>query len=248
MKSPTVGSILTQLEKKGSQRNVAGMARYGIVARKAFGVSVGDIRAMAKQIGRDHALAGKIWKSGVHEGRMLAVFLEDPKQVTPRQMDAWAREFENWADCDTACFHLFDKTPHAWKKIEQWSARKDEFVKRAAFALLASVAVHDKKVPDEPFVRALGLIEREARDERNFVKKAVSWALRSIGNRSQALYAAAIALAERLAASDQTSARWIGKDAIRDLSRPLVKSRIARAAARATSRSARKSRESSPAG
>jgi len=216
---PSATAIMAHLHRKGSKAGVAGMARYGIVAKKAYGVSVGDLRAMAKKIGRDHDLAARLWKSGVFEGRMLAVFLEDPELVTSRQMDTWARDFENWADCDTACFHLFDKTPHAWKKIEQWSSRKDEFVKRAAFALLASVALHDKNTPDAPFQGSLALVAREAGDDRNFVKKGVSWALRGIGHRNSKLRAAAMKTAARLAESEIASARWIGKDAIRDLKR-----------------------------
>jgi 3-methyladenine DNA glycosylase AlkD len=215
----TVETILAQLERKGSKRGVAGMARYGIVARKAFGVSVGDMRLMAKKIGRDHALAAKLWKTGWQESRMLSVLIDDPALVTSRQMDAWVRDFENWADCDTACFHLFDKTPLAWKKIDQWSTRKEEFVKRASFALLASVALHDKKAPDAPFVKSLKLIERAANDDRNFVKKGVSWALRGIGHRNAKLRAAALKTAGKLAKSDVASARWIGKDAQRDLLR-----------------------------
>jgi 3-methyladenine DNA glycosylase AlkD len=215
----TVDAILTQLERKGSRRGVDGMARYGIVARKAFGVSVGEMRVMAKKIGRDHALAARLWKTGWQESRMLAVLIDDPKLVTSRQMDAWARDFENWADCDTACFHLFDKTALAWKKIDQWSTRKEEFVKRASFALLASVALHDKKAPDAPFTKSLKLIERAAGDDRNFVKKGVSWALRGIGHRNPKLRAAALKTADKLAKSDVASARWIGKDAIRDLRR-----------------------------
>ena len=215
----TAAQVLAQLERKGSKTGVAGMARYGIVAKKAYGVSVGEMRAMAKKIGRDHDLAARLFASGVQEGRMLAVLIDDPELVTSRQMDAWARGFENWADCDTACFHLFDKTPHAWKKITQWSTRKDEFVKRAAFALLASVALHDKKAPDQPFVSSLRLIERAADDDRNFVKKGVSWALRGVGHRNPKLRSAALRTAERLAKSDVASARWIGKDAQRDLLR-----------------------------
>ena len=216
---PTVTEVLARLKKKGSKSGVAGMARYGIVAKKVYGVSVGDMRAMAKTIGRDHALAEKLFKSGVQEGRMLAVFVDDPKLVTAKQMDAWAKGFENWADCDTACFHLFDKTPFAWQKIEQWAKRKDEFVKRASFALLASVALHDNKAPDEPFLKSLKLIERAAHDDRNFVKKGVSWALRGIGHRNPKLRAAAMKAARELEKSEIASARWIGKDAIRDLSR-----------------------------
>jgi 3-methyladenine DNA glycosylase AlkD len=219
MADATVQAILGQLEKKGSRKGVEGMAGYGIVAKKVFGVSVGDLRAMAKKIGRDHVLADKLYRTGWQEGRMLAVLIDDPALVTSRQMDAWARGFENWADCDTACFHLFDKTPLAWKKIDQWSTRKEEFVKRGAFALLASVALHDKKAPDTPFSRSLALIEREAHDDRNFVKKGVSWALRGIGHRNPTLRAAAMRTAAKLAKSEIASARWIGKDAIRDLGR-----------------------------
>ena len=216
---PTATDVLTQLKRKGSKRGVAGMARFGIVAKKAYGVSVGDMRAMAKQIGRDHDLAEKLFASGWQEGRMLAFLIDDPKLVTPRQMDRWAKGFENWGDCDTACFHLFDKTPHAWKKIEQWSTRKEEFVKRASFALLASVALHDKTAPDAPFLKSLKLIERAADDDRNFVKKGVSWALRGIGHRNPKMRAAALKTAAKLAKSDVPSARWIGKDAQRDLLR-----------------------------
>ena len=221
----TLASILDELRRRGSRRNVDGMARYGIVATKAFGVSVADLRAMAKKIGRDHDLAAALWKAGWHESRMLAVFVEDPKRVTPRQMDQWARDFQNWADCDTTCFHLFDKTPHAWKKIDQWSRKDDEFVKRAGFALLASVALHDKKEKDAPFVKSLRLIEKAAADDRNFVKKGVSWALRGIGHRNPGLRTAALETAHKLAASDVPSRRWVGKDAIRDLSRPSRSSR-----------------------
>ena len=218
---PTTASILADLRRRGSKKNVAGMARYGIVATngKVFGVSVGDLRAMGKRIGRDHALAAALWKTGWYEARMLAAFVEEPGRVTPRQMDAWARDFDNWAICDTVCFHLFDKTPHAWSRINAWSKRKEEFVRRAAFALLASVALHDKEAQDAPFTRSLALIQRYATDERNFVKKAVSWALRGIGKRNAGLRAKTLAVARRLARAEDSTARWIGKDALRDLAR-----------------------------
>ena len=150
---------------------------------------------------------------------MMAALIGDPRLVTSRQMDAWAKGFENWGDCDTVCFHLFDKTPLAWKKIEQWSTRKEEYVKRASFALLASVALHDKRAPDAPFLKSLKWIEHAADDDRNFVKKGVSWALRGIGHRNPKLRAAALKTAGKLAKSDVASARWIGKDAQRDLLR-----------------------------
>src|SRR5690606_33664096 len=158
-------------------------------------------------------------KTGWYEARMLAAFVDEPERVTPAQMDRWARDFDNWAITDTVCFHLFDRTPHAWAKIRQWSTRREEFVRRAAFALLASVALHDKRAPDAPFLRSLPLIERAARDPRNFVKKGVSWALRSVGRRNPTLRAAAIEVSERLSASTDPAARWVGRDALRDLTR-----------------------------
>jgi 3-methyladenine DNA glycosylase AlkD len=221
----TVRLILADLERRGLRKNRDGMARYGIVAKKAFGVSVSDLRAMAKKIGRDHGLAAALWKTRWYEARLLAVFVDDPAKVTSRQMDSWAKGFENWADCDTACFHLFDKTPFAWTKIEQWSRSDAELVKRAAFALLASVALHDKTEKDAPFVKSFRLIVCAAGDDRNFVKKGVSWALRGIGHRNPKLRAAAMRVAGELAQSDAASARWIGRDAIRDLARPARSSR-----------------------
>jgi 3-methyladenine DNA glycosylase AlkD len=180
---------------------------------------VAKIRLIAKAIGTDHELAGELWKTGVYEARMLAAFVAEPARVTKAEMDGWCRDFDNWAICDTMCFHLFDRTPHAFDKIEAWAGRKDEFVRRAAFALLASVALHDKKAPDEPFLRALPLIERAAEDERNFVKKGVSWALRGIGKRNARLRAAAADLARRLSQSEHEAARWIGKDALREFAK-----------------------------
>ena len=212
-------AALAYLERKGSKRNRDGMARFAIVADKAFGVGMGDIRAYAKQVGKNHALALALWKTGWYEARMLAPFVDEPACVTRTQMDRWARDFDNWAVCDHACFHLFDKTPHAYAMVPKWAARKEEFVKRAAFALIASLALHDKKGPDKPFLRFLPLIERAATDDRNFVKKGVSWALRGIGHRNPAMHAEALRSAERLAASGDRTARWIGKDALRDLSR-----------------------------
>jgi 3-methyladenine DNA glycosylase AlkD len=172
---------------------------------------------MGKDIGRDHRLALALWKSGWYEARMLTAFVDDPARVTPAQMDRWAKDFDNWAICDNTCFHLFDKVPHAWGRISAWSRRREEFVRRAAFALLAGVALHDKKALDAPFLRSLRLIERAATDERNFVKKGVSWALRRTGTRNAKLREASAAVAQRLSASDSAAARWIGKDALRDL-------------------------------
>jgi len=218
-KNDRVAESLAWLERRGTKRNRDAMLRYGIVAPKAFGVSVGDIKQLSKRLGTDHELALALWDTGWYEARMLAPFVDEPEKVTAAQMNQWARDFDNWAVCDHACFHLFDRTPHAWRKIEQWSVRRDEFVKRAAFALLASVALHDKRAADKPFLDSLALIERAASDERNFVKKGVSWALRGIGHRNAKLKSAAMKTAEKLIASQVPSARWIGRDAIRDLKR-----------------------------
>lgn len=207
------------LKARASEAVRAGMTRYAIPNDKAFGVAMRDIQAVAKLYRRDHALADALWQTDIYEARMLACYVDDPTAVTPAQMDRWVRTIDNWAHCDTVCFALFDRTPHAWNQIEQWAARRDEFVKRAAFALLASVALHDKKADDANFRRGLELVEAAAGDERNFVKKGVNWALRGIGKRNASLRTAAIAVAERLAASDQAAPRWIGKDALREFNR-----------------------------
>ena len=212
-------AAVAELKRLGTKKMRDGMARYAIPSDNAFGVPVGQIRELGKRLGRNHELAQVLWDSGWYEARMLATFVDEPDLVTPAQMDCWCKDFDNWAICDTACFHLFDKTPHAFKKVSQWSKRKDEFVKRGAFALLASLALHDKKSDDAAFLKCLPLIEQAATDDRNFVKKGVSWALRGIGHRNQALRHSAMALSERLAASHDSTARWIGKDALRDLKR-----------------------------
>jgi 3-methyladenine DNA glycosylase AlkD len=222
--------VVAWLERRGTARNRAGMARYAIPADKAFGVSVSALREHARKLGRDHDLAAALWDTGWYEARMLAAFVDDPSRVTRGQMDRWARDFENWAICDTVCFHLFDRTPHAWRKVEQWSRRRDEFVRRGAFALLASLGVHDKQTGDEPFRRSLALVERAAADERNFVKKGVSWALRVVGRRNRTLNAAAIELARRLTAAPGAAERWIGRDALRELTGPVVRRQLARSA------------------
>lgn len=223
-----VPELLRWLERRGTKRNREGMARYGIRSAKAFGVSAETMRPLAKRLGRHHGLAAMLWEAGWHETRILASLVDEPARVTTAQMDRWARAFDNWAVCDSVCFHLFDRTKHAWTKVGQWSRRDEEFVKRAAFALLAGLTVHDKESPDRPFLQSLPLIERAASDDRNFVKKAVSWALRQIGKRNRALHAAALAVARRLAASPRPSARWVGKDAWRELGSPAVKRRVNR--------------------
>jgi 3-methyladenine DNA glycosylase AlkD len=217
-----VREALSSLEQMGTQRDRENLPRFGITATKAFGVSVTNIRALAKRLGRSHQLAAALWDTGWYEARMLASFVDEPARVRRTQMERWCRDFDNWAICDTLCLHLFDRTPHAWAKVAEWSDKRDEFVKRAAFALLASLATHDKRAADEPFVEGLRLIERAATDDRNFVKKGVSWALRRIGRRNSALNEAAVKLARRLLASAAPAARWVGRDALKELTSPAV--------------------------
>lgn len=223
-----VQSALTWLKRHATKRTREGMARYGLPSDNALGVSVADIRLLGKQLGRNHELAAALWKTGCYEARMLTSFVDEPGRVTSAQMDRWCRDFDNWGICDTLCFHLFDRTPFAWKKAVQWPASHREFVKRAGFALMASLVVHDKAAPGPRFLAFLPLIEQGAQDERNFVKKGVNWALRCIGKRDPALNLAAIAVAKRLALSKEASCRWVGKDALRELASPKVRSRLAR--------------------
>jgi 3-methyladenine DNA glycosylase AlkD len=218
------------------------MARYGIVARKVFGVPMRELLQLRKEVGADHPLALALWKTGWYEARLFAALVGDPERLTRRQMDSWAGSFENWADCDTACFHLFDRSPLAWEKAREWSDAPELFVRRAAFALMASLALHDKDAPDVKFRALLPLIEQGASDERDLVRKGVSWALRGIGARNAESHAAAMALAARLAASADASPRWVGRDVLRDLKRPLVLARIRRRSSSPGARSAKKSR------
>ena len=223
-----VQKVLSWLERRGTRRNRDGMARFAIPSHKAYGVSMTTMRPLIKRLGKNHELAAALWEADRHETRILAAFIDDPALVTPTQMDRWCRDFDSWAVCDTVCFHLFDRTPRAFRTVDRWASRRDEFVKRGAFALLASLALHDKKANDEEFLRHLPLIEHAASDERNFVKKAVNWALRQIGKRNLALNAAAVIVAQRLSASSEPSARWVGKDALRELTSPVVARRLAK--------------------
>jgi 3-methyladenine DNA glycosylase AlkD len=223
-----VQAVLAWLKQNGTKAARDGMARFAIPSDRAFGISVGALRQQAKRLGPNHALAAALWKTGWYEARMLATFIAEPGRVTPAQMDRWVQDFDNWAICDTACFHLFDRTADPWRKVKQWSGRREEFVRRAGFALMWSLSVHDKQAGDEPFVAGLALIEGASTDERNFVKKAVNMALRAIGKRNRSLNAAAVTVARRLAASPHPTARWVGKDALRELTSPAVTQRLAR--------------------
>jgi 3-methyladenine DNA glycosylase AlkD len=227
MADPRVASALRWLEAHASKSVRDGMLRYAIPNDHALGVRMGEIQKLARQLGRDHALALALWKTGVYEAQMLCAYVDEPTRVTAAQMDAQARAFDNWAICDTLCFALWVRTPHAFAKIRKWATSRDEFVKRASFALLASIALKDKEASDAEFLRGLKLIEKAATDERNFVKKAVNWALRGIGSRNLALNEAAVALSKKLAASKEPAPRWIGKDALRQLGSPATRRRLA---------------------
>jgi len=222
-----VERIVAALRRKGTQASRDGLARFAIPSARAFGVSMKDVQALAKQVGRDHALALALWETGWHEVRALCAYVDDPALVTPAQMDRWCRDFDNWAVCDTLCFALFDRTPHAFRMIDRWATRKPEFERRAAFALLASLALHDRESPDAPFLARLALIEAASTDERNFVRKGVIWALRLIGVRSVPLNGATMALAKRLAGSDDKTARATGKEVLRELAKPAARKRLA---------------------
>jgi len=203
-----------------SERNIEGMRRFGIVSRhEQLGISVGDLRKIARPHRRDHGLALELWETKVSEAMVLAVLIDDPARVTERQMERWVRDCDNWGLTDAVCFGLFDRTPHAEGKAHEWSRRSEEFVKRSGFALMAGMAVHRKELGDGVFLGFLPLIDREAADERNLVRKAVSWALRQIGKRNPRLRAAATREARRLASTKSRSARWIGHDALRELAR-----------------------------
>ena len=225
-----VSEVLASLKKLGSRQTRESMVRFGIHTPKAFGIPMAAMQRLAKQIGRDHQLAGELWETGWYEARIVAAYIEEPERATAAQMDRWCKEFDNWGICDTVCFQLFDKTPYAYRKVRQWATRKPEFEKRAAFALLACLALRDRSAGDQPFLECLPLIEAAAEDDRNFVKKGVSWALRLIGRRNRELHTAALTLAKRLAASSSPSARWIGKDAVKELTGAVVTRRLSRLA------------------
>jgi 3-methyladenine DNA glycosylase AlkD len=215
----TAAAILRELRSHANPHNVAGMARFGINPHRTLGVSIPTLRRIARRTGPNRLLALQLWQSGIHEARILAGMIDEPARVTSRQMDAWARDFDSWDVCDQCCSNLFDKTPFAYRKAVAWSRRREEFVKRAGFVLMAALAVHDKLADDDAFLKFLPLIEREAADDRNFVKKAVNWALRQIGKRNARLRRHAIATARRIHRQDSRPARWIAGDALRELLR-----------------------------
>jgi 3-methyladenine DNA glycosylase AlkD len=220
------GEVLETLKKLEDPKNVAGMARFGIKPAVALGVSKPALRMLAKNLGRHHDLAQELWASGVHEAMVLASMIDDPVKVTAGQMDAWANDFDNWDVCDQCCLNLFWKTPFAYEKAEDWADSDREFVKRAGFVLMASLAIHDKKASDAKFERFLSIIAMEASDDRNLVRKAVNWALRQIGKRNSGLREKAVELALELKQAQSKSARWVGSDALRELTSDSVHRRI----------------------
>ena len=218
--------IIKKLKSLKNPENVAGMARFGINPNNTYGVSIPTLRKMAKESGKDHSLAQELWASRIHEARILAGFVDDPKLVTAEQMENWVKDFDSWDICDQVCSNLFDRTPFAHKKAIEWSNREEEFVKRAGFVLMAALSVHDKKAQDDEFLIFLPIIKREATDERNYVKKAANWALRQIGKRNSTLNKKAMETAKEIQKLGSKSARWIASDAIRELTSKSVQDKL----------------------
>jgi len=224
----SVNDVLDKLQSKAQPEQLKGMAKYGIAVEHRLGVSVPEMRKLAKEIGRDHKLALDLWRTGIAEARIVAGMVGDPAKLTEEQMEEWVKDINSWDVCDQVCDNLFEKNQLAWKKIVDWSEREEEFVKRTAFSLIACLAWHDKKASDEKFIELLPIIIREATDERNFVKKAVNWALRNIGKRNLNLNRAAINTAKEIQRLDSKAARWIASDAIRELESDAVQRRLKR--------------------
>ena len=219
-------NILKKIKSFHNEKNLAGMKRFGINVEKAYGAPIPALRKVAKETGKNHALAKLLWDSQIHEARIIAGMIEEPSLVTEKQMEDWVSCFDSWDVCDQICSNLFDKTEFAWKKASEWSIRKEEFVKRAGFVLMACLSVHDKKADDEKFVSFLPLIKRESVDERNFVKKAVNWALRQIGKRNKKLNKKAIATAREIRKLQSKSARWIASNVLAELESEAVRKRL----------------------
>ena len=222
----SVKDVLDKLQSKAQPGQLKGMAKYGMTVEQRLGVSVPDMRKLAKEIGRDHKLALDLWKTGIAEARIMAGMVGDPDKLTEEQMEEWVKGINSWDICDQVCMNLFEKNHLAWKKIVDWSEREEEFVKRTAFSLIACLAWHDKKASDEKFIELLPVIIRESTDERNFVKKAVNWALRNIGKRNLNLNEAAINTAKEIQRLDSKAARWIATGAIRELESESIQKRL----------------------
>src|SRR6266702_7385829 len=213
----TSDEIIAKLKLNANAQAAKGMAKFGIRPAYVLGISIPTLRKMAREIGRNHTLALELWSSGIHEAIILASMIAEPQLVSSQQMEEWVNDFDSWDVCDQVCSNLFDKTPYAYQKASEWCHREQEFVRRAGFAMMAVLAVHDKKAPDEAFVPFFPLIKQYAGDERNFVKKAVNWALRQIGKRNSSLRAVAVEWASAIKQLDSPAARWIANDALREL-------------------------------
>ncbi len=213
----SIDKLIAELEAQANPANVAGMARFGINPRNTLGVTMPVLRTMARRHRRDHELARQLWSTGIHEARILATLVDDPARVTRGQMNRWARDLDSWDTCDAACHNLFRYTPLAFDQAARWAAAKGEFVRRAGFSLMAGLAVKAKDASDAQFEAFFPLILEAATDNRNFVRKAVNWAVRQIGKRNRQLRVQAIALAEEIRQMDSPSARWIAADALREL-------------------------------
>lgn len=218
--------VIAELKSMGDPKAAAGMARYGIKADRALGVSIPKLQSLARKIGKSHRLAEALWSSAIHEARILACMIDDPKQITTDQLEDWAADFDSWDLCDQCCNRLFRKTPFARQKALAWAGRPEEFVKRSGFVLMAVLAVHDKKAADKQFEPFLKLIKAEACDERNFVKKAVNWALRQIGKRNEYLNKKAIAVAEEIQQFESGAAQWVARDGLRELRSENIRKRL----------------------
>ena len=219
---------MAEMRSKRDPKAVEGMARFGISPERTLGLSVPFLRKMAKRLGTDHELAKGLWSSGVHEAKILAALVDDPEKVTEAQMEKWVAGFDSWDICDCCCGNLFDRTPFAYTKAGEWAEHDEEFVKRAGYVLMAELAVHDKKAPDSAFMGFFGAIERGSTDPRNFVKKAVNWALRQIGKRNLRLNRAAIELARKISKKESPSAKWVASDATSELKSEAVQKRLRR--------------------
>jgi 3-methyladenine DNA glycosylase AlkD len=224
----SVKDVLDKLQSRAKPDQLEGMAKYGMAVERRLGVSVPDMRKLAKEVGKDHKLALELWKTGIAEARIVAALVGDPDKLTEEQMEDWVKGINSWDVCDQVCMNLFEKSQLAWKKIVDWSEREEEFVKRTAFSLIACLAWHDKKASDEKFIELLPIIARGATDERNFVKKAVNWALRNMGKRNLNLNEAAVSTAKEIQRLDSKAARWVASDAIRELESEAVQIRLKR--------------------
>jgi 3-methyladenine DNA glycosylase AlkD len=232
MNMPSVSkriSVLRQLKSLSNPENVAGMARFGINPKNTYGIPIPVLRRIARTLGSDHELALQLWRSKIHEARILAALIDVPARVRSQQMELWVKDFDSWDVCDQCCSNLFDKTVHATQKAVEWSSREEEFVKRAGFTLMAALAVHDKKATDRQFIKFLKIIEQQSDDERSYVKKSVNWALRQIGKRNLRLNKAAITTANGIRRRNSKASHWIAADALRELMSPKVQKRLLRA-------------------